>query len=74
MSAAVKRRLVPFADTSVGFTIRFIIVHSSVALDTDLWGGRCLSYAGREGCERSSAWIDVFSSTLRTIAWANGFK
>jgi len=48
-SAVENRRRVAFADTSVDFTIRFIIVHSSVALDTDLWGGRCLSYVGREG-------------------------
>nr|MDQ3368484.1 heme-binding domain-containing protein [Myxococcota bacterium] len=38
-----------FDETSVGFTIRFIIVHTSTTLDTDLWEGRCLSYVGREG-------------------------
>lgn len=48
-SAVVNRRLRAFDETSVGFTIRFIIVHSSTTLDTDLWGGRCLSYVGREG-------------------------
>jgi hypothetical protein len=30
-------------------TIRFIIVASWLALDTELRGGQCLSYVGREG-------------------------
>ncbi|MFN0248632.1 MAG: hypothetical protein ACKV2T_17210 [Kofleriaceae bacterium] len=36
-------------DTSVGFTIRFIIVHSSVALASPKFNVECLSYVGREG-------------------------
>jgi hypothetical protein len=51
----VNRRLVAFADTSVGFTIKFIIVASWLALDTELQGRRCLSYVGREGSRATKA-------------------
>jgi hypothetical protein len=59
-SAVENRRRRAFAETSVVFAITVIVAHSLIALDTDLSGGRGLSYVGREGigeiavCHRSS--------------------